>query len=88
MDRPIGRSDANDSSDDKKVATSQFQFRRRDGGGGGIAPIDPWDSIAPIRGINADRSIDPSFDADFSAGVPSDMYDMLTIVGAPFRGDR
>jgi hypothetical protein len=35
------------------------------------AAIDPWDSIAPIREINADRSIDSSFGADFSAGVPS-----------------
>jgi len=35
------------------------------------AAIDPWDSIAPIREINADRSIDSPFGADFSAGVPS-----------------
>lgn len=69
----------------KKLRHRQFQFRRR--GGGGVALIDPWDPIALIRESNADRTIDPSYGADFSAGVPG-VSDTLTIVGVSFRGDR
>lgn len=67
----------------RTVPVSMPRWRR----GGGVALIDPWDPIAQIREINADHSIDLSFGADFSAGVPG-VWDTLTIVGVPFRGDR